>query len=105
MEKQVGQHLDYTHGERMDALAIKEKKEQEKKLSNYLMEISNPGQKMYAELGGMLYGPSHSQGGIPIEAEGGEFIIRKDAISNDSVRTYTGTNKQIAEQINKNIYG
>jgi len=105
MEKQLGQHLDYVHGERMDALAIKERKEQEKKLSNYLMEISNPGQKMYAELGGMLYGPSHSQGGIPIEAEGGEFIIRKDAIANDAVRTYTGTNKQIAEQINKNIYG
>ena len=69
------------------------------------MQISNPGQKMYAELGGMLYGPSHDEGGIPIEAEGGEFIIRKDAIKNNKVRTYTGTNKQIAEQINKNIYG
>ena len=105
MKKQRGQHIDYVHNERVDAIAIKEQKEQEKKLSEYLMQISNPGQKMYAELGGMLYGPSHAEGGIPIEAEGGEFIIRKDAIKNNKVRTYTGTNKQIAEQINKNIYG
>ena len=105
MKKQRGQHLDYVDNERIDAIAIKEQKEQEKNLSEYLMQISNPGQKMYAELGGMLYGPSHDEGGIPIEAEGGEFIIRKDAIKNNKVRTFTGTNKQIAEQINKNIYG
>ena len=29
------------------------------------------------EGGGKLDGPSHSQGGIPIEAEGGEFIVNK----------------------------
>ena len=28
-------------------------------------------------LGGMINGPSHAQGGVPIEAEGGEFIISK----------------------------
>jgi len=28
--------------------------------------------------GGMLEGPSHAQGGIPIEAEGGEIIINKN---------------------------
>lgn len=105
MKDQRGQHYDYAHNERVDAVALQEQKAQEKNLSEYLMQISNPGQKMYAELGGMLYGPSHAQGGIPIEAEGGEFIVRKSAIENKNVHTYTGTNKQIAEQINKNIYG
>ena len=28
--------------------------------------------------GGMLKGPSHDKGGIPIEAEGGEIIINKN---------------------------
>ena len=29
------------------------------------------------EPGGALEGPSHKDGGIPIEAEGGEFIVKK----------------------------
>ena len=33
--------------------------------------------------GGALYGPSHENGGIPIEAEGGEFIIKNGSV-NDS---------------------
>ena len=31
--------------------------------------------------GGALNGPSHESGGIPIEAEGGEFIIKKDSVN------------------------
>ena len=31
--------------------------------------------------GGTLEGVSHAQGGIPIEAEGGEFIIKKDSVN------------------------
>lgn len=31
------------------------------------------------EKGGLLQGPRHSQGGIPIEAEGGEFIMNRKA--------------------------
>jgi len=31
--------------------------------------------------GGALEGESHAQGGIPIEAEGGEFIIKKDSVN------------------------
>ena len=31
--------------------------------------------------GGALEGNSHAQGGIPIEAEGGEFIIKKDSVN------------------------
>lgn len=32
------------------------------------------------EKGGLLRGPRHSQGGIPIEAEGGEFIFSRKAV-------------------------
>jgi hypothetical protein len=30
------------------------------------------------ETGGFVSGPSHTQGGVPIEAEGGEFIVRRE---------------------------
>ena len=32
-------------------------------------------------MGGALEGNPHSEGGIPIEAEGGEFIIKKDSVN------------------------
>ena len=31
--------------------------------------------------GGMLNGAPHEAGGIPIEAEGGEFIIKRDSVN------------------------
>ena len=34
-----------------------------------------------AAFGGMVVGPSHAAGGVPIEAEGGEFIINKAAMA------------------------
>ncbi len=34
-----------------------------------------------ASLGGYLTGPSHSQGGIKLEAEGGEYIIKKQSVA------------------------
>ena len=37
--------------------------------------------------GGMLNGPSHASGGIPIEAEGGEFIIRNSSVNNNTLDT------------------
>jgi len=48
---------------------------------------ARPGEEGYpktldiAEEGGMLYGPPHSKGGIPIEAEGGEYIIKKESVN------------------------
>lgn len=39
--------------------------------------IKNPPK---AAMGGMIVGPSHSAGGVPIEAEGGEFIINRAAM-------------------------
>jgi hypothetical protein len=43
-------------------------------------------------LGGPLYGPSHSQGGIPIEAEGGEFIFSRRAVQAIGMRNLMLTN-------------
>ena len=33
------------------------------------------------ESGGKKKGPSHANGGIPIEVEGGEFVIRKSSVN------------------------
>ena len=33
------------------------------------------------KLEGLLEGPSHEEGGIPIEVEGGEYIIKKDSVN------------------------
>ena len=42
--------------------------------------FSNKNFKKYPG-GGALEGNSHAQGGIPIEAEGGEFIVKKDSVN------------------------
>ena len=43
--------------------------------------------------GGTLNGPSHDNGGIPIEAEGGEFIIKRNSVN--------GSTLDMLEYINK----
>ena len=40
--------------------------------------------KKYAT-GGMLNGAPHEDGGIPIEAEGGEFIITRDSVNRSTI--------------------
>ena len=35
--------------------------------------------------GGMLNGPPHEGGGIPIEAEGGEFIIQRNSVNGSTL--------------------
>jgi len=35
--------------------------------------------------GGFLKGEPHENGGIPIEAEGGEFIIKKDSVNRSTL--------------------
>ena len=42
------------------------------------------GFNQYPE-GGTLNGPSHDNGGIPIEAEGGEFIIKRDSVNGSTL--------------------
>jgi len=44
------------------------------------IDAGGDGRRRYAE-GGYLDGKSHSQGGIPIEAEGGEYIVNRDSTS------------------------
>lgn len=51
-------------------------------------------------LGGLLEGPSHSNGGIPIVAEGGEAIINKRSMASGDVLSLTGTPYEIASAIN-----
>ena len=50
------------------------------------------GFNQYPE-GGTLNGPSHDNGGIPIEAEGGEFIIKRDSVNASTLDTLEYINK------------
>ena len=43
--------------------------------------------------GGYLEGNSHTEGGIPIEAEGGEFIIKKDSVNRSTLDMLEYINK------------
>jgi len=45
------------------------------------------------EEGGLLQGKPHAQGGIPIEAEGGEFIMRKKAVEKLGIPFMESINK------------
>ena len=46
----------------------------------YGSKVGRPKKKKYIK-GGQLKGPSHKDGGIPIEAEGGEYIITKKSVN------------------------
>tara|TARA_R110002020_G_scaffold86872_1_gene214444 strand:- start:171 stop:809 length:639 start_codon:yes stop_codon:yes gene_type:complete len=48
--------------------------------------------KKYA-LGGKMNGPSHKDGGIPIEVEGGEYVIKKDSVNPQTEKTLEHINK------------
>ena len=51
-----------------------------------------PKKKKYVK-GGKLNGKSHSEGGIDIEVEGGEYVIKKDSVNKET--------EPILEKINK----
>lgn len=65
------------------------------------------------KVGGMLVGKRHSEGGIkainkstgqPLEMEGGEVVITRNAVSDDKKRMFEGkmmTNKEILSKINE----
>ena len=46
-----------------------------------------------AQVGGYLEGNSHDNGGIPIEAEGGEYIIKKNSVNRSTVDMLEYINK------------
>jgi|GEM_PF-5612984 len=62
-------------------------------------QISQIQAQEYA-LGGMLDGPSHARGGIPIVAEGGEAVINKRSMASRDVLNLSGTPYEIASAIN-----
>ncbi len=51
-------------------------------------------------LGGRLEGPSHAAGGIPIEAEGGEYVIRKSNVNNFTLPILDDINYNAAQMWN-----
>ena len=42
---------------------------------------------------GILNGAPHEEGGIPIEAEGGEFIIQRDSVNAGTIDTLEFINR------------
>ena len=52
-----------------------------KKLDSSLRFVGLINSKGHLEAGGMIDGPSHSQGGVPINAEGGEAVMTKGAVT------------------------
>ena len=72
------------------------------KISGFEKSGKNKGKKEKSRLkgskrnfvaGGTLNGPSHNNGGIPIEAEGGEFIIKKDSVNRSTLDMLDYINK------------
>jgi len=55
-------------------------------------EMAEKWEKEY-QLGGTLDGPSHESGGIPIEAEGGEFLIKKNSVNDSTLDMLEYINK------------
>lgn len=60
-------------------------------LANVKMIEQTPTQQM-AE-GGLISGPLHSGGGVNINAEGGEFVMRRDAVDAVGVETMNAINE------------
>ena len=66
-------------------------------ISGFVDSSTNKGKKEKSRLkgskrnkakhGGKMNGPSHDKGGIPIEVEGGEYVIKKDSV-NASTKAY-----------------
>ena len=65
-----------------------------------------PSSELFAEAGGLLPGPRHSQGGVNVNAEGGEFIMpRGPAMANLQMLENMRQGKSTPNGININFYG
>ena len=71
----------------------KGKKEKSRLEGSERKEFEMGGYNMKEYEGGTLVGNPHEKGGIPIEAEGGEFIIKRDSVN--------GSTLDMLEYINK----
>ena len=54
--------------------------------------MTNKSKKKYYK-GGKLNGKSHSEGGISIEVEGGEYVIKKDSVNAETEPVLESINK------------
>ena len=54
--------------------------------------MSGGEEKQSMEDGGAIQGPSHQQGGVPIEAEGGEFVMSRGAVNKWGLDTLENMN-------------
>tara|TARA_A100001011_G_C14311561_1_gene845861 strand:- start:3636 stop:4064 length:429 start_codon:yes stop_codon:yes gene_type:complete len=75
-----------------DSSKNKGKKEKSRLKGSERKKYEDGGYNKYPE-GGNLYGKSHDDGGIKIEAEGGEFIIKKDSVNQATIDTLEYINK------------
>ena len=71
----------------------KGKKEKSRLKGSEREDFEMGGYNMEEYEGGTLVGAPHEEGGIPIEAEGGEFIIRKDSVNQNTLDTLDYINK------------
>ena len=67
-------------------------KKEKSRLKGSKRNFLGGGYNEYPE-GGALNGPSHDNGGIPIEAEGGEFIIKRDSVNASTIDMLEYVNK------------
>ena len=87
-----GDGLDATHKDGKisgfkESSKNKGKKEKSRLKGSKRKEYGMGGYNMKEYEGGTLVGNPHEKGGIPIEAEGGEFIIKKDSVNRSTLDT------------------
>ena len=58
--------------------------EQRKWMHRNLPDIAETWENKY-QIGGPVHGPSHDNGGVPIEVEGGDFVIKKDSVTEQTL--------------------
>ena len=49
------------------------------------MPFKSKKQRKWMREGGKLKGPSHSKGGIDINVEGGEYVVKKDSVNDNTL--------------------
>ncbi len=83
--------LDASHGDDgeitgfVESSKNKGNKEKSRLKGSERKEFEMGGYNMEEFEGGTLIGSPHKEGGIPIEAEGGEFIIKKDSVNPSTI--------------------
>ena len=89
-------NLDATHNKGeisgFESSSSNKGKKEKSRLKGSKRNFTGGGYNEYPE-GGTLNGPAHEAGGIPIEAEGGEFIIKKNSVNRSTLDMLEYINK------------